>query len=242
MHGEGGEEGALPINGAVLSLILIFIPGIICYGLVAALGDKRKRDNTTIFLQIFMYGVASYLILYILHSILPSYFLRLGIDISNVHIFNPGEIEKSPVDLVTIIAATVVGIIEGILITININYDLSVRFCHLIRLTKRFGDADVWSLLLNSKDTDNWVTIRHKERGHIYQGYVQGFSGGDEKRELLLVEVRVFDLETAEPAGTIPVLYMSFKDEDVVLEFGTKPDKSALLQEPPNEHEAHSPQ
>lgn len=52
----------MPINGAVLALILIFIPGIICYGLVATVGDKRKRDNTTILLQIFMYGVASYLI------------------------------------------------------------------------------------------------------------------------------------------------------------------------------------
>ena len=80
---------------------------------------------------------------------------------------------------------------------------------------------------LNSTDTDNWVTIRHKDRGHIYQGYVQGFSSGDEKRELLLVKVRVYDLETAEPEGEIPFLYMSFKDEDVVLEFGEKPDKLA---------------
>ena len=191
MHGEGGGESALPINGAVLALILIFIPGIICYGLVAALGDKRKRDNATIFLQIFMYGVASYLILYVLHGTFPLLFTRLGIDVENIHIFNPGEIEKSPVDPVTIIAATVIGIIEGLAITLNINYDLSIRLCRLVGLTKRFGDADVWSLLLNSKDTDNWVTIRHKGRGHIYQGYVQGFSGGDEKRELLLVEVRV---------------------------------------------------
>ena len=61
MH-EGAGEGLLQINGAVLALILIFIPGILCYGVVAALGDKRKRDNTTIILQILMYGVASYLI------------------------------------------------------------------------------------------------------------------------------------------------------------------------------------
>jgi hypothetical protein len=108
-----------------------------------------------------------------------------------------------------------------------INYNLSNRLCRLVLLTNRFGDADVWSLLLNSTNTDNWVTIRHKERGHIYQGYVQGFSSGDEKRELLLVEVRVYDLDTAEPAGQIPILYISFKDEDVVLEFGAKPDKSA---------------
>jgi hypothetical protein len=220
MHGEGGAESALPINGAVLALILIFIPGIVCYGLVAALGDKRKRDNIATFLQIFMYGVASYLILHLMHRIFPNYFDRLGIDVEKIHIFNPGEIERSAIDPITVIAATVIGIIEGIIIVVNINYDLSIRLCRLVGLTKRFGDADVWSFLLNSKDTDNWVTIRHKDRGHIYQGYVQGFSGGDEKRELLLVEVRVYDLDTAEPVGEIPVLYMSFIDEDVVLEFG----------------------
>jgi hypothetical protein len=157
MHGEGGEETALPINGAVLALILIFIPGIICYGLVAALGDKRKRDNTTIFLQIFMYGTASYLILYLLHIAFPHLFMTLGIDIENIHLFNPGEIEKSPVDPITIIAATVIGIVEGMALTVNINYDLSIRLCRLVRLTKRFGDADVWSLLLNEG---------HRQLGH----------------------------------------------------------------------------
>src|SRR5215469_13289457 len=108
MHGGSGGESALPINGAVLALILIFIPGIICYGLVAALGDRRNRDNTTIFLQIFIYGVTSYLILYLLHLAFPPIFAKLGIDVGNIHIFSPGDVDKSPVDPVTIIAATVV--------------------------------------------------------------------------------------------------------------------------------------
>lgn len=125
MH-EGGGEGLLQINGAVLALILIFIPGILCYGVVAALGDKRKRDNTTIILQIFMYGVVSYLLLYILRSFLPDFFDRLGVNIETIHILNPIEIAKSPIDPNTIIAATVVGLMEGIMISVNINYDLSI--------------------------------------------------------------------------------------------------------------------
>ena len=43
----------MPINTAVLALVLIFIPGILCYGVVASLASKRTRDNITIFLQIF---------------------------------------------------------------------------------------------------------------------------------------------------------------------------------------------
>ncbi len=51
------ESETPEINTALLSLILIFIPGILCYGIVAALGEKKDRDNVTMFLQIFMYGI-----------------------------------------------------------------------------------------------------------------------------------------------------------------------------------------
>jgi hypothetical protein len=93
-----------------------------------------------------------------------------------------------------------------------------MRLCRLVGLTKRFSDPDVWSFLLNSNDTDNWVTIRHKDRGHIYQGYVRSFSGGDKDREMVLTLVQVYSLDTAEKVGEIPILYLAFKKEDVVLE------------------------
>ncbi|MGH9809345.1 MAG: hypothetical protein ACRD9W_19195, partial [Terriglobia bacterium] len=66
---------------------------------------------------------------------------------------------------------------------------------------------NVWTFLLNSTDTDGWVTVRHRERGHIYQGYVQSFSGGHADREMVLTLVRVFDFETAEEVGHILILY-----------------------------------
>ena len=57
------ESETPEINSTLLSLVLIFIPGILCYGIVAALAEKKDRDNVTMFLQIFMYGVFSYLFL-----------------------------------------------------------------------------------------------------------------------------------------------------------------------------------
>jgi hypothetical protein len=79
-------------------------------------------------------------------------------------------------------------------------------------------------LLFNSKDTDNWVTIRHKERELVYQGYVKGFSSGKETRELLLMEVRVFDPDRLDNSGVmqqvaeLPFLYMTFVEDVVVLD------------------------
>jgi len=196
----------VPINTAVLALVLVFIPGILCYGVIASLASKRNRDNTTVFLQIFLYGVSSYMVLALANYVFPTTAARLGIRLDNIALLNPFTIEKSGIDPRPIAAASVVGVLLGVLITINVNHSLLMRLCRSIWLTKRFSDPDVWSFLLNSNDTDNWVTIRHKDRGHIYQGYIRSFSGGDKDREMVLTLVQVYSLETAEKVGDIPIL------------------------------------
>lgn len=182
------------------------------------MASKRSRDNTTVILHIFMYGVASYMALAIGISVFPATAARLGVRLTNIALLNPATIEGSGIDPLPIAEASVVGVLLGILITTNINHSLLMRLCRLVGLTKRFSDPDVWSFLLNSNDTDNWVTIRHKDRGHIYQGYVRSFSGGDKDREMVLTLVQVYSLDTAEKVGEIPILYLAFKKEDVVLE------------------------
>lgn len=213
---------------AVLALVLIFIPGILCYGVVASLASERSRDNTTVLLQIFLYGVLSYMALAIGSYISPAIAAHLGVRLDNIALLNPFAIEKSGVDPLPIAAASVVGVLQGILITINLNHSWLMRLCRFVGLTDRPSDPDIWSLILNSNDTDNWVTVRHKERGHIYQGYIRRFSGGNRDRELILNLVQVFNLETAEKVGEIPILYLAFKKDDLVLEFGTKPAREVV--------------
>jgi hypothetical protein len=203
-----------------LAVVLIFIPGILCYGIIASLAEKKGRDNITIFLQIFMYGISSYLLLYIAHHLLPYVFA----DDSTIPFLHPSEFGKTSFDPKAIAWASVFGVIQGLLITLNMNRHYLMVLFRRIGLTERFGDSDVWTLLFNSKDTDNWVTIRHKERELVYQGYVKGFSSGKETRELLLMEVRVFDPDRLYNSGIMqqvaesPFLYMTFVEDDVVLD------------------------
>ena len=44
---------------------------------------------------------------------------------------------------------------------------------------------------------------------------------------MVLTLVQVYSLDTAEKVGEIPILYLAFKKEDIVLEFGTRPDLSS---------------
>ncbi len=210
------ESEAPEINGTLLSLVLIFIPGILCYGIVAALGEKKDRDNVTIFLQIFMYGVCSYLLVAGAHWLRPGWFP----DITTLAILNPAEIEKSKIDPAVIAVASGFGVAQGVLVTLNLNRQFLLKLLRRIGLTGRFGDEDVWTLLLNSTATDNYVTIRHRDNGLIYQGYVSGFSSGGERRELLIINVIVFDADTVEEVGEIPFLYLAFKEDEITLELG----------------------
>ncbi len=236
------ESETPELNSTILSLVLVFIPGILCYGIIAALAEKKDRSNVTMFLQIFMYGVFSYLILAFAHWTRPS--LISGLE--GMSILKPSEIAKATIDPGTVAWASFFGAILGIGISLNLNRQWLLKLCRRLRLTERFGDEDVWTLLLNSTDTDNYVTIRHKERKLVYQGYVSGFSSGGDTRELLVINVGVYadpadqdetDNKEREEAiaarggslqqvGEIPFLYMSFRDEDVILEFGRKPDMS----------------
>jgi hypothetical protein len=84
------ESETPEFNGTLLSLVLIFIPGILCYGIVAALGEKKDRDSITMFLQIFMYGICSCLLLAAAHWLRPGWFL----DLSALAILNPAVIEN----------------------------------------------------------------------------------------------------------------------------------------------------
>jgi len=201
----------VPINTAVLALVLIFIPGILCYGVVANLASKRIRDNTTVFLQIFMYGVASYTVLAAAGSIFPASTGRLGVNLDELALLNPSAIEKSGIKPAPIGVASIIGVLLGVLATLNSNHGLLIRFCRLIRTTRRFSDPDVRSLLLSSYDTGNWVTVRNKDRGYIYQGYVRSFSAGEKDREMVLELVQVFSLDMAEKVGDIPILYLASK-------------------------------
>lgn len=178
-----------------------------------------------------MYGVFAYMILGCINLFFPAFTARFHIQPDKIPLLNPSNIGTSGIDPITIAAASLIGFIQGILIAININTSFFMQIFRHLGVTKRFSDPDVWSFLLNSQDTDNWVTIRHPGRGHIYQGYVRSFSGGEKDRELVLTLVEVFDLETAVKVGEIPILYLAFKKDDLVLEFGAKPapDGSEML-------------
>ena len=113
------------------------------YGIVAALAPKRHRTDLVTVFQIFLYGVAAYALTGIgqrFLSCIP------GATVSGNQIFS-SEIfkEGTPVDFNVVVWASVVGVLQGMLITVAQNRSWAHRVCRELGLTKRFADADGWN-------------------------------------------------------------------------------------------------
>ena len=175
------------------------------------------------FIHIFMYGVSSYLFVWIVLYTLKYYGLTyFSDDLLNIQFLNPSKLEKDSVNVTQIILGVIGALFISIICVVNVNTSALIHFCRFIGLTRRFSDPDVWSLLMNSNDTDNYVTFRKKDEGVIYQGYLQAFSGMTEERELLLTSVKIYDDETITERAEVSYMYFAFKRDDVILEMGRR--------------------
>jgi putative flippase GtrA len=187
-----------------LRLILLFLPGIICASLVDALTTHPQRTQFQFTLRALILGVASYGVLALFRPSI-SFFAALS------------DLEVVP-SLVEAGCASAIALGMAVVLTYIANYKIHFRVAHLVRLTRRFGDQDVWSYLFNSLDVE-WVTIRDHKRNLVYDGRVRFFSEADKPAELYLQDVKVYDNATGEYLYDVAGMYVSLERTDLTIEF-----------------------
>jgi len=187
-----------------LRLILLFLPGIICASLVDALTTHPQRTQFQFTLRALILGVASYGVLALFRPGI-SFFVALSD-------------QKVVPSLVEAGCASAVALGMAVALTYIANYKIHFRVAHLVRLTRRFGDQDVWSYLFNSLDVE-WVTIRDHKRNLVYDGRVRFFSEADKPAELYLQDVKVYDNASGEYLYDVAGMYVSLERTDLTIEF-----------------------
>lgn len=167
--------------------------------------NHTKKDLKYFFLHSYLLSIVSYVI-YTLIFKHNSFFKNL---------LNP----KSEINLYEIVQVSIIGLILGLIFTYIINYKLLYKFGHLIRVTKKYGDEEVWESVV-SDSISSWVTIRDKNRGLTYLGKIIHFSDIHNKRELALTEVDIYSDE-GEYLHSQDSIYFDFASgENIVIELG----------------------
>jgi hypothetical protein len=189
-----------------LRLVLLFIPGILCAWIVDALTTHPQRTQFRFTLRALILGVTSYGILAVFAPGV-SFFQALS------------DLEIAP-SLVESGYASAVAVGLAIVLTYVANHKTLYKIARHLRLSKRFGDQDVWSYLFNSPDVD-WITVRDHERNLVYDGRVRLFSEESLNAELYLEEVRVYDNPSGEFLYEVAGMYMALDRAKMTIEIRT---------------------
>lgn len=197
---------------ALAQLALVFMPGIIWANIDSKFGAGLKPQQTALLIRAFLFGMATYSILFLVYFIFdqPFGYQKLGTDAANINI----------IELKDEIAWSIpLSFALSVIWLWAVRYRWLIKFLHVVGATRRYGDEDVWSYTLNSDQSHvEYIHVRDLENGFIFAGWVNTYSESEDYRELLLRDVIVYDEEGNEISRP-PFLYISRPKDNIWAEF-----------------------
>lgn len=207
----------MKIDLLIFQLAIIFLPGIIWASLDASYAAKIKRSEGQFFLRAFLFGIVTYTVEFLIFMTIQRPFRMADLADASSHDVVSHDI------LIEVLFALPVGTVLAIIWLYAARHKLLTRFLQIIGATRRYGDEDVWDYTFNSADAAvEYVHVRDFEQQCVYAGWVNTFSETDRVRELVLLDVIVYDAGSEELYRT-PRLYLARPADAIHIEFPYQP-------------------
>ncbi len=202
----------MEISELTLKLILLLIPGSIACILYERLTIHKQWNSFKFITNAILFGSISYVLAQIVFNI-------LGID-SNFDTFWE-NLPTKEIPYPVIIKASIISVFVGLIATGLDHYKLINRFGKWIKLTNKYGDENLYSYFLNAKEVDE-VYVRDIENNLTYHGLINSYSENDDIKEIVLVDVIVYDYTTSEELYLLDKIYLSRSKENLTIELPYK--------------------
>ncbi|ANU10867.1 hypothetical protein BBH88_11365 [Planococcus antarcticus DSM 14505] len=187
-----------------LKLLILLIPGVIAILVIDLFTNHSKKDLKYFLLHSYLLSIIAYFI----HSLFSHNSFFVNILDSRINI-----------DLSVVIHVSIIGFLLGVVLSYLINYKILYNLAAKFKLSKKFGDGEVWESIISNNDV-SWVTIRDNKSRLTYLGKILHFSDVPGKRELALTEVDVFT-EDSDYLYSQQLIYFDFVvGENLVIEIG----------------------
>ncbi len=212
----------MDISEFAFNLLLIFFPGIICAYMVDMFTNHAKRTPFQFSVNVFLLGFGSYLIYYFFAGVFScldgrgSFLYCLSALPERLEDPSTREIINN-ITLWQIILASVISVLLAVLLICINTYKLHFKLLQGLGITRKFGEIDVWGLLMNSRGTE-WLTVRDMENDLMYQGWVKAYSDSSEAAELLLEAVIVYNNSTGKELYEVDAQYLSLDRGRIAIE------------------------
>src|SRR4030042_2194739 len=203
----------MEISEFSLRIIFLFVPGIISLLIIEKLSFHKEYRLFQILIYSLIIGFANYSFYYAILKAVNGIF-RKGYSCA---FFKALSDNSAKIDFGEIALVSLLAILTGYIFTSLINFKVLNKLGNFFRVTKKFGDLDVWSYIMNSKNIE-WVIIRDHETDLMYEGWIELFSDSTEYDELLLRDVVVFNNSTGKEIYKTPGLYLPKRRENITIE------------------------
>ncbi|MES2164216.1 MAG: hypothetical protein V4476_23935 [Pseudomonadota bacterium] len=214
------------MNEFAVAISIILLPGltasVICDKIVI---HMVRWDYFKYSIYSFLFGVASYALLQLLaffYVLLLKYFqplvdhqyitLKVWLIIQNI---------KSPIEISEVAWAVGLSPFVAAFSSFIVNYKILNKISQKLKLSTKFGDENLFSFLLNSKEAD-WLYIRDKAAGLTYCGQIVSYSECDKIQEVVLSDVKIFDYESSDELYEVSIVYLSKPLGEFVIEIPKK--------------------
>lgn len=202
----------MEISELTLKLILLLIPGSIACVIYERLTIHKQWNSFKFITNAILFGAISYLSAQFIFNICRT-------DTSFDSFWENLPTKEIPYS--AIIKASLVSVFIGLISTGLDQYKILNRLGKRLKLTNKYGDENLFSYFLNAKDVEE-IYVRDLESGLTYHGLVNSFSENDEIKELVLIDVAVYDYETSELLYEIDKIYLSKSKDNLIIELPFK--------------------
>lgn len=199
----------MEITDLTIRILLLVFPGLIAYFIVHEFTEQKRENFIIETIKILIYSFLSYSI-YATGKIILALFIKT---INKDVYFLKCLIDKTAdISWIEILVTAFIALFISCIITKLINKSWFHKTAQELKLTKKFGDLDVWSYLFNGKQ-DFYMIIRDIENNLTYQGYPQAFAKDHNEAEVLLINVMVYRYEDSTFLYKIDSMYYKFNSE-----------------------------
>jgi hypothetical protein len=196
-------------------ILVLFVPGIVCAYLYFQLTNHAKETPFEFSIFSFVTGLLSYVILGNGLEFARLLFPNISWPRASADMLI--KVSSVP-ELHIILLTTLTAIVLAIVLVITKNHKIITKISHVLGISYKFGEMDVWGFFFNLKDV-KWVTIRDKKNKLAYLGWVEAFSDNSRDAEILLSNVHVYDNDTGTNMYQIDMVYLSLEKDQIEIEW-----------------------
>jgi len=205
----------MQVSELTLKLILLLIPGAIASMMFEKLTVHKKWTPFQFIANSILFAGLSYLLAQVVFNL-----FGYGDDLKKLWENLPAK----EISYTVLIKGTLLSPFIALLFACMDHHKWINKIGKQIRITNKYGDENLFTYFLNSKDVVE-VYIRDIDENICYQGIIDSFSETDEIKEITLYDVKVYGYDDGKLYYEVANLYLARPKDKLTIEVPQKIEK-----------------